>query len=280
MEALRASNTSLRNQNKEMDEAAIDLESQNKDLRKYSDWQRIILETIGTNGHDRQIISKLRAGESHQAIADWLVQENPEFRNLGRDSETHHDLLNVVKIYEAQCRDDGLHRAGSPGSSQINWTQVTSSPKLVSHLFDLYFTWVHPVHLLFGELEFKHDFRNNEEVYCSVPLVNAICAMACHLLDSEHVGDRRKSIDAATLREGFMKEARENLTPAAYSLMTSTQTFAVMYLVEISSGKARNAIGYLRSAVDNLQASGQGPQSDEVLELTMWGIQTLNTYAP
>jgi hypothetical protein len=62
--------------------------------------------------------------------------------------------------------------------------------------------------------------------------------------------------------------------------MTSIQSFAIMYLVELSSGKARSAVGYLRSAVENLKASSGPQQSDEAKETTFWGIQTLNTYVP
>lgn len=233
---------------------------------------------IGSNGHDREIIRRLRAGESHQTIADWLVQENPDFGTLDPESQSHRRLIDVVKVYEAQCSgDDGLRRF-SPSPSEIPWTQVSTSHKLIGHLFDLYFTWVHPIHMLFSELDFKHDFKNTLNTYCSSSLVNAICAMGCTLLESEAVSDSSRSrIDAATLRDGFMAEARENLKPDTYRQLTSTQTFGVMYLVELSSGRARNAAGYLRSAVENLQTIEVHSQSDEAKELTLWGLQTLNT---
>ena len=261
-----------------MDEAAMDLESQNRDLKEASDWQMIILETIGSNGHDREIIKRLQAGESHQAIADWLVQENPDFQAIGLEPKRYIKLVDVVKIFEAQCQEDGIHRTGSPVVLEISWTKVSSSPRLIGHLFDLYFTWVHPVHMLFSEVDFKHDFKNNQETYCSSSLVNAICAMGCILLDSEDTGDRRNRLDAATLREGFMEEVRQTLSLGSYRRLTAIQTFAIMYLVELSSGQARRATGYLRSALDNLRACDSHQQSEEARELTEWGIQTLNTY--
>lgn len=98
------------------------------------------------------------------------------------------------------------------------------------------------------------------------------------MLESEDVGDRRNRIDAATLRDGFMNEARATLTPSSYGYMTSVQTLAIMFLVELSSGKARKAIGYLRSAVDNLSTSHGPPLSEEANEMTVWGLHTLNTY--
>ncbi len=134
--------------------------------------------------------------------------------------------------------------------------------------------------MLFSELDFKYSFRTNEGHYCSRALVNAICAMACHLLENEgaHSPKLQGSIqDAATLREGFMNEARRHLTWNIYQEMTSVQAFAVMYLVEFSSSQARKALGYLRAAVENVTSATKN-QSVEAQEITAWGINTLNTY--
>lgn len=268
----------MQNRNKEMEEEAAETDSLNQNLREEGACHRIILETMGRNGHDGEIIKRLRAGESHQAIADWLVQENPDLAELGLRPNDHSKLVDVVGIYEGQCQQDGLNRFG-PGHSDVPWTQVCSSQNLIGHLFDLYFTWVHPVHMLFSEVDFKSDFKENRENYCSVPLVNVICAMACGLLEREEASNRRKSVEATTLQNGFMNEARRNLLPESFRHMTSIQTFAIMYLVETSSGKARSAVGYLTAAMDSLQGS-DGPQhSEEAKELTQWGLHTLNTYA-
>lgn len=256
------------------------MDADNRNLREEGAWQKTILETIGSNGHDREIISKLRRGDSHQSIAEWLHRGNPDFAHGLEAPPTHRRLIDVVKLYETQCQqDDGLSRqSSSPSAAEIPWTKVTISHKLIGHLFDLYFTWVHPVHMLFSEIDFKHDFKETLHTNCSASLVNAICAMGCNLLESEDVGDRRNRIDAATLRNGFMNEARATLDPSSYSYMTSVQTLAIMFLVELSSGKARKAIGYLRSAVDNLKTSN-GPQlSEKAHEITVWGLHTLNTY--
>lgn len=261
-----------------MTDVARDSQLKIQDLQQESGWRRIILETIGSDGHDREIIRRLRAGESHQTIADWLVQENPDFGVLDPETQTHRRLIDVVEMYEAQCSgDDGLRRF-SPSPSEIPWTRVSTNHRLIGHLFDLYFTWVHPVHMLFSEQDFKHDFKKSLNTYCSPSLVNAICAMGCMLLQSEGYGESSRSrIDAATLREGFMAEARESLYPESYRHLTSIQSFGIMYLAELSSGKARSAVGYLRSAVEHLQASNGLQQSEEAGELTLWGMQTLNT---
>ena len=249
-------------------------------MREEGAWQRTILETIGKNGHDREIISRLRSGDSHQSIAKWLQKENPDFERGLETPTTHRRLIDVVKLYEMQCQqDDGLARQSpNPPGAENPWTGVTISHRLIGHLFDLYFTWVHPVHMLFSELDFKHDFKDNVQAHCSASLVNAICAMGCNLLDREEIDDRRNRIDAATLRDGFLNEARTSLTPTSYGYMTSVQALAVMFLVELSSGKARKAIGYLRSAVDNMK-NRHGPLlSEEASDITVWGLHTLNTY--
>ena len=256
------------------------MNTDNRNLREEGAWQKTILQTIGSNGHDREIISRLRKGDSHQSIAEWLHRENPDFARGLEAPITHRRLIDVVKLYEMQCQqDDGLNRQ-SPDSSEaeLPWTKVTASRKLIGHLFDLYFTWVHPVHMLFSELDFKHDFRGSMKAHCSASLVNAICAMGCNLLESEDAGLRRNRIDAATLRDGFMNEARATLDPSTYGHMTSIQTLAIMFLVELSSGKARKAIGYLRSAMDNMNNGSGPPLSEEANEITIWGLHTLNTY--
>ncbi|CAD6578405.1 MAG: hypothetical protein ASARMPRED_008709 [Alectoria sarmentosa] len=279
IENLRQNNASLQNHNREIRDDAYTLDTDNRNLREEAAWQRTILQTIGSNGHDREIISRLRRGDTHQSIAEWLHHENPDFARGLEAPTTHRRLIDVVKLYEMQgLQEDGLSRQSpSPSEADIPWTKVTTSHKLIGHLFDLYFTWLHPVHMLFSELDFKHDFRINLQTNCSASLVNAICAMGCNMLESEDVGDRRNRIDVATLRDGFMNEARATLTPSSYGYMTSIQALAIMYLVELSSGKARKAIGYLRSAIDNLKTSNGPPLSEEANEITVWGLHTLNT---
>ena len=280
IEYLRQNNADLQSHNREIRDDAHVLNTDNRNLREEAAWQKMILQTIGSNGHDREIISRLRKGESHQSIAEWLHRENPDFAQGLEVPTTHRRLMDVVKLYEEQVQqDEGLIRRSPDGlEEEIPWTKVTASHKLIGHLFELYFTWVHPIHMLFSELDFKHDFRENVEIHCSTSLVNAICAMACNLLESEDLGTQRNRIDASVLREGFMNEARATLTPSTYGHMTSVQTLAIMFLVELSSGRARKAIGYLRSAVENMNNGSGPPLSEEANEITMWGLYTLNTY--
>ena len=277
---MRQNNVNLEKNNREIRDDAYNLDTDNKTLREVGAWQRTILRTIGSNGHDREIISRLRSGDSHQSIAEWLQQENPDFAEGLEPPTTYRRLIDVVKLYEAQCQhEDGLSRQDhGPSQSGIPWTKVTASHRLIGHLFDLYFTWVHPLHMLFSEIVFKHDFRENLDTNCSAALVNAICAMGCNLLESEEDKDIRKRVDAATLRDGFMNEARATLSPSSYSHITSIQALAIMFLVELGAGKARKAVGYLRSAVDNMVSGTGPPLSEEAKEITVWGLHTLNVY--
>lgn len=280
IEGLRGDKSRLELENKGNAEARAGLQSKNEDLQESSAWSNTILETISKNGHDRESVAKLRSGVSHQEIAEWLVQNVQIGKHINIETNERRSLLDVVKNFEAQYQDnDGLRRADSVHSqeSDIIWTDVSSNQVLIGHLFHLYFTWVHPIHMVFSELDFKYSFRNNDGSYCSRALVNAVCAMACHLLENEgaHQPEPNK-YEAATLREGFMNEARSHLKPMSYTELTALQALAVMYLVEFSSGKARSAVGYLRSAVECM-STVKDDQSEEACEITKWGINTLNT---
>lgn len=129
--------------------------------------------------------------------------------------------------------------------------------------------------MLFSEMDFKESFRNNDETYCSSCLVNSVCAMACHLLDKEDIDG---GLDISTLMQAFMNEAKKGITPQESMPLTCVQALAVMYLVELSSNKARSAIGYLRACMECLQAAKMDGQSFEAREISLWGMQTINTY--
>lgn len=289
IEELRGDKSKLEDRNREESKARAGLESRNRVLQENSEWLNIILETIRTDGHDKEIVARLRNGDSHQDIADWLVEEVQVQKSISITSpSSRSSLLQVVSDLEHEYQEEnGLFRTrrGSSNDPEIMWTQVSQSHSLIGHLFDLYFTWVHPVHMLFSELDFKHSFRTKEGPYCSPVLVNAICAMACHLMYNEGAKDAGATVEGAesiesqqavTLREGFLAEARKKMTREVFFELTSIQTLAIMYLVEVSSGKARKAMGYLRSAVENV-SKAKDNHSEESRQITLWGINTLNT---
>ena len=278
IEALRGDNAGLHNQNEGLLETTDDLIQKNHGLREASEWMTFILDVLGNDGHDQEIIRRLRSGESHQTIASWLGGQHEVTSVLERIPASQRNLVDVIKRVEGQCQGAGnLERPQDTEPAESRWTRVTSSQKLVRHLIDLYLTWVHPVHMLFGEVEFLESFQKNDTTYCSHALVSAICAMASHLLDD--LGDvaAERDVDTTALRELFMDEARERLAPEEYSRITSVQAFGVMFLADLSSGKARKATGYLRAAVDSLKGLDSDCASPEILEILTWGLHCLNT---
>ena len=258
-----------------MAEVATILQDQNKDLQETSDLQTMILDTISHNGHEQEIVKRLRAGDSYHSIADWLYEQQSISSSMQSLPAPQHSLIDVVKSLERHHASDGLSRRDNPIASDIPWVKVNSNQTLIGHLFDLYFTWVHPVHMIFSELEFKHSFQTNDEKYCSSSMVNAICAMACHLLGSEELETLSEEVDVSVLREGFMAEARNHVVPKLYFRMTTIQTLAIMYLVDMGSGKVRRAMGYLRSAIENMTQYNDDQQSADAREICVWGIEAL-----
>ena len=271
------------NYNEELQSDVMNRDNMLRELHESNDWRGDILTTIGSNGHDREIIQRLREGQSHQEIAEWLRQEVPEFRHLAVVSDDPRSLSEVVRMFEADCRDiQGQAPADGLIYSKWPWTDVSLDARMISHLLDLYFAYVHPVHLLFSEWEFKRCFQANDSTHCSRALVNAMCAMACYLYENKPVGDGRFidlqiTTKTATLRNGFLSEAKKTLNESNYKIMTSVQTFAVMYLIDLSSGNARTALGYLEAALEGLKAIKESPQSNESKELTYWGVRNLKT---
>ncbi|KAL8660241.1 MAG: hypothetical protein Q9202_006733 [Teloschistes flavicans] len=272
---LRKDNTRLRSINEQVSEDASDLQQKYQDLQTSQQWQQIILNEIGSNGHDREIIRKLRLGETSEKIARWLSEQDPISRNMHMIPPDERSLLDIVHAFELHYRmEEGQHGQGSD-TVDCQWTQVSSSLTLLNHLFNLYFTWVHPIHMLFSEIAFKQSFDNSDNTYCSSALVNAVCAMACRLVNAGDVDE--ETDDVATLANGFMNQARREVLPAKGMPLTSVQALAVMYLAELSNGKARNAIGYLRTCTEYLKVIDLDGQSFDAREITLCGIQTLNT---
>ena len=254
------------------------LAKSNKGLHEINAWADNILEVLSSDGHSEEIKKRLREGDSHHSIAAWLGSEPPIAGNVTMNEITQRNLIDVVRRVESYQRTNEQRlREGSPHEHGFQWTRVTSDEELMKHLLNLYFTWVHPVHMLFSELDFLEDFANRRRTHCSPALVNAIFAMACHLLDD--VGDYASGndLDGETLRESFMNEARTLIQPEEYTNITAIQAFAVMFLVDLSSRKALKATGYLRLAADGLRSMRESEHSAESVELSLWGVHTLNT---
>lgn len=252
------------------------LQESTKDLEKLHHDQSVILDILTNNGHVDEVIRRLRKGEQQDSIAQWL-QGRPELQQF-IDTSTGSDRILIAVVGRVERMYDRADTPSNPTSSH-QWTRVTENDVFIHHLFELYFTWVHPAHMLFGEVDFLQSYQNGNQRYCSAALVNAICAMACHLLDNPAPGVTSRDIqDRMKLRDAFMAEARNVLIPSPALPMTSIQAFAIMFLADLSAGNARVAAGYLRCAADHLDAPQESlNHTEESVQLSRWGIHTLNT---
>ncbi|MCJ1284530.1 hypothetical protein MMC26_003863 [Xylographa opegraphella] len=269
IESMRQVHAGLQDEHSELMETKRDLEQLQHN-------QSVILDILTNNGHVEEVIRRLRNGESQESIALWL-QGRPELRQfIASITESDRHLIAVVSRVESLFK---VHQSPSGPTTSHRWTRVTQNDTFIQHLFELYFTWVHPVHMLFHEVNFLESYRNGDEIYCSSALVNAICGMACHLLDSPVPGVSSRDVqDRMNLRNGFMDEARSLLNLGPRLPMTSIQAFAIMFTADLSAGKARSASGYLRCAADNMRTPSDSSEDGEAtLQLSQWGIHTLNT---
>ena len=209
------------------------------------------------------------------SIASWLLTF-PELRSFGeRNQNLDLNMQDAVeRIERLYVRTEFVEESEAPCTQ---WTSVTKNQAFADHLFGLYFGCVHPHCMLLSETNFLDCYFSGDTTYCSSVLVNSICAMACHLLDRAPEESPQVTSDYAALGIAFLVEARAQINPSDKPTVTTLQSFAVMFLVELSSGHARNASTYLRCAADNLQDLEKDGHKDEVFEASRWGIHTLNT---
>jgi len=62
-----------------------------------------------------------------------------------------------------------------------------------------------------------------------------------------------------------------------YGKMTAIQTYAIMFLVELGSGKALIGTSHLRLAAEMLLSKSTSEQSLRSEEMAAWGVLTLHT---
>jgi hypothetical protein len=169
--------------------------------------------------------------------------------------------------------DASDHEMGGVSSTGFKWTSVTSNTAVLDHLFQLYFAWVHPVHTLFSEGHFVDSYKRQSEKYCSSNLVNAICAMACHL----HSAADGDEFDFDQLSIEFSDAVRADIDADDKSIAT-IQAFAVMFLVDCACGNGLRASSYLQVATSSLSGVDyrQNEWLAEVWKNTIRGVQNLN----
>ncbi|RDL38889.1 uncharacterized protein BP5553_03229 [Venustampulla echinocandica] len=242
--------------------AKEDLVKQIKELERKDSLSEQILQALSTDEKLPEILERLKNGETYESIGDWL----------GRS--THFDDPESYSPEVSQnsgLQPPDLEMGGI--AAPFRWTTVTSDSAILDHLFQLYFAWVHPVHTLFSEGHFVNSYKRQSGTYCSSILVNAICAMACHL----HTAADGGPADFEQLGEDFTDAVRINLDAEDFSI-TAVQSLAVMFLVDCARAQSLRASAYLGLAVSSLGnvAYEETEGFIEVWRDTIHGVQNLN----
>ena len=235
-----------------------------------------ILHAISSDENGEDIISRLRNGQSYQSIAESLGNSSlgslAGLPDLSPNSQRNFSM--AIRDYDTDVSIE--RRMKTAPSTGDEWTTVTTDHALLNHLLTLYFTWVHPVHMLFSRPHFMASYINRVDLYCTSALVNAICGMACHLFDTSPDAGFATDLDPADLREKFMNEARTLVRDAPPNKLAIIQTYAVMFLAELSSGKGANSASYVRLAADSIEQRMESEYSSQAVEMTRWGIYALS----
>ncbi|TVY91214.1 Nitrogen assimilation transcription factor [Lachnellula willkommii] len=220
-----------------------------------------IFQALSTDEKVPEILERLRNGEPYGTIVKGLGRSPIDDLETRSPKTSHHST------FEASD-----HEMGGTSPSH-KWTTVTSDSAVLDHLFQLYFAWVHPVHTLFSEGRFVDSYKRQSKNYCSSALVNAICAMACHL----HSVPDSDEVDFVRLGEEFSDAVRDDMSLEDKTI-TNVQAFAVMFLIDSARGKGLRASSYLRVATDTLSnvAYQTSDGFAEVWKNTVRGVQNLN----
>ena len=232
-----------------------------KELRAKDHLTEQILQALSTDEKVPEILERLKNGEAYESIVEWLGRFPVE------DYETLSPKGSQISTFEPEDHD----MAGVVSTNK--WTTVTSDPAVLDHLFQLYFAWVHPVHTLFSEGRFVDCYKRRSDDFCSSVLVNAICAMACHL----HSGGDSDEADFEHLAGEFGDAVRMEINPNDRSI-TTIQSFAVLFLVDCARSNALRAASYLKVATNSLPevAYQDWEGFQEVWKNTIRGVRNLN----
>lgn len=240
-------------------DAKEELMRQIHELRAKGKLTDLILMALQSDNQAPDILRSLKNGESHESIAESVncapTEEKGTFSLIDRLSGS------------------GASYHGPQILPGFSWTTVTHDSFVLGHLFQLYFTWVHPVYTLFSESHFVESYNGRKLQHCSSQLVNAMCALACHL----HTRPDDNAVDFDRLGIQFAKAFRDSFEPSDKST-TSIQAAAVMFLVELGRGYGLRASTYLTLASDHI-VEILSTATDElpcVLKNTVQGIRCLN----
>ncbi|KAI1007995.1 hypothetical protein K3495_g235 [Podosphaera aphanis] len=239
-----------------------ELVKQIKELQEKQHLTEQILQALRKEEKQTGIIQRLQNGEKYYKIVDWL----------GRPR-----LSDAEPFFSGNAQNfpQELARENRKGfmSSRNSWTSVTTDKIILDHLFQLYFAWVHPVHTLLNEGRFVQSYNQESTEYCSSVLVNAICALSCHM----HPAAEEDVVNFERLGKKFSDAVACILKPDDKSI-TTIQTFGILFLLESARSQGLRANSYLKLATENLphvSCRGDGGFM-EVWRDTVRGIRNLN----
>lgn len=233
-----------------------------RELRAKNRLSERIFKTLQSSEKAPDILRALNNGESIESIAE----------SLGRPAMEEHDGFSPIGS-PSSVVGGSEYELGAQIRSGFSWTPVTHDSATLDHLFQLYFAWVHPVSTLFSEGHFVDSYKLQRQRHCSSPLVNAMCALACHY----HTQSEDSDLDPDQLGVHFSEAFLAGFEPDDKSI-TTIQAAAVMFLVELGRGFGLRASSYLRLATESI-AELSGSTNDElpsVLKKTIQGIRCLN----
>lgn len=234
-----------------------------KELREEKHNVDRIFEALSNDEKVPEVLERLRKSEPYEEIAEWLGRSPQEGETFSpRD---HHSTF-----------EGSDHDMEGVTSTSFCWTAVTSNTEVLDHLLQLYFAWIHPVHTLFSEGHFTDCYRKHSETYCSSVLVNAICAMACHL----HTATEMDEVNYEYLGAEFREAVRAHIASEDTTKVTTIQAFAIMFLVDCAGSSVLRAGTYLKIATKSLPSIQLLPSEgfNEVVKSTFRGIRALNVY--
>ena len=266
---------------KEQDVLIKEKDQENERLQRTVRGQTYVLEGISSGHLLENIEEQLTHGQPREDVLSRLRLASTQPVTYDADPLKMQPLQEIVEIVERDCRTrlqrQNIDERKAP---ECSWTSITTDSLLINHLIDLYFTYVHPVHMLFWEDRFRSSFEDHGPE-CSRSLLSAVCAMACHFYGQARYESeaRQQSLGMGVLtplRRAFEDEAKAALSNSPQNELLKAQAMGLLYLLGLSAGQTTKAVGYLKAAVDCLTESDIRTSKTVTSELTVIGIQSLS----
>ncbi|KAM0249842.1 hypothetical protein ACHAQJ_008880 [Trichoderma viride] len=297
-------------------------------MKAQSSTLQIIVEAIlnATDDEVPEVVNKIRTCDNLDTVAQELLNMSSEVKEEDFDDQIDEGAMSFLPvqgerelaekmgelrlengsvryiggtshlIYLGDPHHDALHydSPSDPGAFNENpitsWTRVTTDPRLIIHLMNMYLNYHYPYFTTLSRKLFWRDFMRGKTglqqgtVYCSSLLVNAMLALGCHFTDIP--GAFGIPGDSRTKGDHFFAEAKrlivENDEYEKPRLVT-VQALALMSVRE--AGCAREAKGWVysgmsfRMALDiglNLEVEGLDKEhmTEEEIDarrITFWG---------